>query len=745
VTFATVGLLVAGAVAMAVPIIIHLLARRRRRPIEWAAMRFLIEALRKHRRRIRLEQILLLAARCAVLFILGAALARPILEQAGIFDTGGFRTVMLVMDNGLASGLQVAADDATTTTALERSVGQAIAVVKSLAPGDVVGLITAARPAQAVVVPPSSDHGAILELLEELEPSEASTDLHAALTMLQTTLDEHAQGRDRTVCYLFSEFRQGGAPLDVDLPSLRTALAPGDALLAAPAAQEVVGNIQVRSVESVRGLILTQAEEDSGQITVKLARSGGTLDRDVTRLRLVSGDLPLIEPKVVNWEPGQSETQVEFVVDLAGRGAEGLAISAVIDEDALGPDNRRHLALPARARLRVALVDRRHFGSTPNIDSLTAGQWIERALVPSDHSPMDIIAVDPVALEPLDLRGHDAAIVVRPDLLADEGWSVLRSFVDDGGLLVVMPPAESQVHQWTDILRRELDLPWQIALEASDHDPGLALAQEQPDSEVMRVIASELSMLARPVRASKVLAVDPRQTQAETLLSFADDTPMLIASSPLRRAAGDGEMPSRGLVIYMAVSPELGWTNLPAKPLMVPLLHELLRQGVGLIRTAERYGVGERPPLGLGRTAARISAPDGRVIDLDDSGRPQLALGRSGLYEVQDAAGQPMGRVAVNVNTEAGRPDTQPPTAIAEWLAKSGDWQTFDAVDPGRTLRTSASGAPLAGVLLWALLALVAVETVFARWFSHAEPGGRQGLAATGRPEQAAAVPGGLR
>ena len=91
-SFATIGLLVAGAVSMAVPIIIHLLARQRRRPIEWAAMRFLIEALRKHRQRIRLEQFLLLLARCLVLFILGAALARPILEQAGVFDAGGLAT-----------------------------------------------------------------------------------------------------------------------------------------------------------------------------------------------------------------------------------------------------------------------------------------------------------------------------------------------------------------------------------------------------------------------------------------------------------------------------------------------------------------------------------------------------------------------------------------------------------------------------------------------------------------------------
>ncbi|MHC4127416.1 MAG: BatA domain-containing protein, partial [Planctomycetota bacterium] len=103
-TFVTMGLLVAGAVSVIVPILIHLLSRQRRRPIEWGAMRFLLEALRRHRRRLQLEQALLLLVRCLILVVLGAALARPFLESAGILDVDGARTVFLVVDNGFVSG-----------------------------------------------------------------------------------------------------------------------------------------------------------------------------------------------------------------------------------------------------------------------------------------------------------------------------------------------------------------------------------------------------------------------------------------------------------------------------------------------------------------------------------------------------------------------------------------------------------------------------------------------------------------
>src|SRR5438445_3605957 len=55
----------AGLVLMAVPIIIHLLNRRRFKVVQWAAMEYLLAAMRKNRRRLKFEQWLLLAVRCA--------------------------------------------------------------------------------------------------------------------------------------------------------------------------------------------------------------------------------------------------------------------------------------------------------------------------------------------------------------------------------------------------------------------------------------------------------------------------------------------------------------------------------------------------------------------------------------------------------------------------------------------------------------------------------------------------------
>ena len=85
--FANVPLLYALAAA-SVPIMIHLLNRRKFREVPWAAMRFLLAAIRKNRRRIRIEQWLLLAIRTLIVLLVVSAMAKPFLETFGAVIAG---------------------------------------------------------------------------------------------------------------------------------------------------------------------------------------------------------------------------------------------------------------------------------------------------------------------------------------------------------------------------------------------------------------------------------------------------------------------------------------------------------------------------------------------------------------------------------------------------------------------------------------------------------------------------------
>jgi len=727
-TFVTAGLAIAGLCAVAIPILIHLLARQRRKPIEWAAMRFLIEAFKKHRRRLQLEQLILLAVRCLILALLGIALARPILESAGLISPGGSRAVYLVVDDGMAAS--VTGDD--HRTALQHHVKQAVDLVKSLGPGDAIGLITAARPAKALLIPPSTDHGAVIDLLQALAPKESPTDLPGAFNFVRTAVDESKKSRQQTMVYLFSEFRNGSAPLDSPLPSTHANPSDEIKLMASAPSAQPVGNVQVVSIEPVRSMIIPGANDGSGQITVRLKRSGGQLVGDVTRVRLAGEGLPALEPKVVQWQPGQADADVDFMLSIGSASDRQIGVTASIDDDNLNADNQRHTVLEMRSQIRVLLIDRRSFGFERTLDKLSAGQWIRRALEPLEKSPIQIVEAEPAAIDLADIRTADVAIVPRPDLLSDAGWGILRQFTQQDGLLILMPPGDVNVHQWTEHLPKDLNLPWRLALEVVEHKDGLGLAEEQPSAELMRLISSDLTELASPVITTRVLPVDREQTQAQALLNFADGSPMVIAGSPQEPSQAAKPLYSqttepaptiasaRGLVIYLAVAPETSWTNLPTKPLMVPLFHEMVRQGLSVIRAAQRVNVGEQPTLARGASARDLTGPQGQKITIDPTGRPQQPFEHAGIYGVLDQSDQPIGKLAVNVDPIAGGTEVQSATAVASWLGNSGPWGTFDASNISASLGGGTTGSPIAGIILMFVLLLVILETILARWFSHA-------------------------
>src|SRR5687768_15620613 len=74
--FANPGYLAAGAALISAPIIIHLINRMRFKRIRWAAMEFLLKAQKRNRRRLIIEQLILLALRCILVAMVGLLVMR---------------------------------------------------------------------------------------------------------------------------------------------------------------------------------------------------------------------------------------------------------------------------------------------------------------------------------------------------------------------------------------------------------------------------------------------------------------------------------------------------------------------------------------------------------------------------------------------------------------------------------------------------------------------------------------------
>src|ERR1700690_1434660 len=88
-TFLNPGSVAAGAAMVSLPILIHLINRMRFKRVRWAAMEFLLKSQKRNRRRLILEQLLLLALRCLLILLAGLLLSRFI-GCTGAWGGGAF-------------------------------------------------------------------------------------------------------------------------------------------------------------------------------------------------------------------------------------------------------------------------------------------------------------------------------------------------------------------------------------------------------------------------------------------------------------------------------------------------------------------------------------------------------------------------------------------------------------------------------------------------------------------------------
>jgi hypothetical protein len=84
--------------AASVPVLIHLINRRRHKTIMWAAMQFLLKAARQSRGKKKLRHILILICRALGLAALALAAARPIVSGLIGWGGGSIDTVVLLLD-----------------------------------------------------------------------------------------------------------------------------------------------------------------------------------------------------------------------------------------------------------------------------------------------------------------------------------------------------------------------------------------------------------------------------------------------------------------------------------------------------------------------------------------------------------------------------------------------------------------------------------------------------------------------
>ncbi|MEX2153687.1 MAG: BatA domain-containing protein, partial [Gemmatimonadaceae bacterium] len=200
----------AGLMAIAVPVVIHLIHRERRETVAFPSLMFLRKIPYRSVRRQKLRHLLLLALRCLAIGIVVAAFARPFFERriAAAPSAGDGREVVLLLDRSYS--MAYGSRWTRAMSAARTLAGQVRAV-------DRISVVTFGSSA-AQLVEPTSDAGRVDRAVASLLPGSEPTRYAAGFRMAAQILG--ASDLPRKEIVLISDFHRSGWSTndDVSLP-----------------------------------------------------------------------------------------------------------------------------------------------------------------------------------------------------------------------------------------------------------------------------------------------------------------------------------------------------------------------------------------------------------------------------------------------------------------------------------------------------------------------------------------------
>jgi hypothetical protein len=169
--------MLAGLAGVALPVIAHLLSKKKYDIVSWGAMQFL-KLGQETRRRVWLEDLWLLLLRMALVAWLAIALARPWISARWLGDIGPQpnRDVVIILDGSYSM-----AWEATSVTPQEASVRWIDKFLSQLRPGDKVALLEAREQVRTLIDPPIRDLNRVRDELKKLSPPTGTANFPEAL------------------------------------------------------------------------------------------------------------------------------------------------------------------------------------------------------------------------------------------------------------------------------------------------------------------------------------------------------------------------------------------------------------------------------------------------------------------------------------------------------------------------------------------------------------------------------------
>jgi Mg-chelatase subunit ChlD len=641
------------AILIAAPIAAHLLRRGRAQEQAFPPVALVPALTPVARQRSRLEDRLLLTVRALVIAALAVIGATPFVRCSRLSlsrESGASVAVALIVDDSLSMRAKT---DGSTRWQL--SLDAARDLLDSAREGDAFAIVLAGRPARLALAA-TTDLDAARRTLEDLTPSDRSTDLDSAVQLARSALKQlpHVDKRVALLSDLAgAPLPQGEPALWVPLEKLAVAAEDCGAVSAEQRGRRVTVQIACNSSSAARGRFveLFASKDQNGAGIAQPADAAPVKPSDE---RLARGALAP--------QPGLQTVSLELSAEFSG-------LDARLDgSDAIEADDTTPVASHQGASS-IALV------SDPSTASVATGgtTLLEQALSALEGQ----LVVRPLPVAPddaRDLEGHAALLLDDPTGLTPETRAAITTWVERGGVAMALLGPRAAMAQLGSTLEpfARGGVRWE-ATEAKGIDPRSA--------QWMGAEAQSLSDLAARGRARLGGLEMPG---AQVTARWDDGEPWLLETNL-----------GRGLLVAAGLPTSVEQSDFALRPGFLALLTHVTEQA--LRRRGPRRSVAGTRWVFPASSSVEAIGPKGKAATLDSAS----ADGKSDRVVVPDLAGRWLLRVD-------GDPQLRLATIEAEevlTLPQRLDEATRKKLEATREARIDASPQ-----LALVVLALVALE-----------------------------------
>lgn len=665
--------ILAGLVALVVPVVLHLRRRERERPMKFPSLMFLQRVTITTARRRRITDLPLLLLRASIIALAVLAFARPVVRPTpGARPASGTRRVVVLVDRSLSMG---------HLAVWPAAIDSARAIINALAPGDRVAVVSFDEEA-SVEQPLTMDHGAAIAAIARLQPGSRGTRFGAGIRAARELLAKEADVTGGEVLVITDLQRSGAAGLaGLTLP-------PAVQLRAVNASPGRHGNTAITGV-TVQRLAGADSVRHRLAVSMQVATTGLSAPRRARATMSVNGRI------TSSREVGlRTDGTASVAFDAVSLPVGGVRLVMAIDHDSLPADDVFNAVVPPESVRRVVL------GVPPDL-APDETLYLQRALETGDDPALRIERRNPATLDGTALR--DVAAVVLYDVAPPTGaaGTALAAWVHDGGGLVAVagvrlagrgPAAGILPGSARGLVDRTGDRGGVLG----------ATALEHPIFSAFRAGGGAPLGSARFFRYARVTPT----SDAQVLARFDDGLPAL-----LERQEGSGR------VVLDAMPLDATSGDFPIQPTYLPFLRGMVLYAAGsaavpLWRTA---GDGWLVPTLAHNPVVR--APSGKLLRPGAAGAAgamtAITLEEAGFYSVYEGqpSGDPLAIVAVN---PPARESDLTQMAAGDMLVGVGQDTVQASVLSAVTLAEAEGRQRIWRTLLLLTAVLLVVETVMA-------------------------------